>query len=63
MSKRIPEAEPYSQLFVEFQNTDGKFLTLERSLAGGDLVAHLTELSSIKEGGGEKIVPSRSGRS
>jgi hypothetical protein len=63
MSKRIPEAEPYSQLFVEFQNSENKFLTLERSLAGGDLAAHQEGIASIKEGTGDKIVPSRSGKS
>lgn len=30
MDKRIPEAEPYSTLYVEFQNKDGNILTLER---------------------------------
>jgi hypothetical protein len=63
MNKRIPEAEPYSQLFVEFQNSDQKFLTLERSLAGGDLAAHQNAIASIKEGTGDKIVSSRSGKS
>jgi hypothetical protein len=63
MNKRIPEAEPYSQLFVEFENSAGKFLTLERSLAGGDLAAHQERLSNVKEGGGDKIVASRSGKS
>jgi hypothetical protein len=63
MNKRIPEAEPYSQLFVEFQNSEEKFLTLERSLAGGDLAVHRGTIASIKEGNGDKIVPSRSGKS
>ncbi|MDE5455243.1 hypothetical protein GWE18_20820 [Bradyrhizobium sp. CSA112] len=62
MDKRIPEAEPYAQLFVEFQNSEKKFLTLERSLAGGDLAAHQVRIASIK-GTGKKIVPSRSGKS
>jgi hypothetical protein len=38
------------------------FLTLERSLAGGDLAAHHVGILSIKDGTGEKIVPSRSGK-
>ncbi|WP_340672205.1 hypothetical protein [Bradyrhizobium ottawaense] len=63
LSKRIPEAESYSQLLVEFTNSAGKHLTLERSLAGGDLAAHHERLTSIKDGASEKIVPSRSGRS
>lgn len=63
LSKRIPEAEPYSQLYVEFTNSEGKHLTLERSLAGGDLAAYQERLGNIKGGTGEKIVPSRSGRS
>lgn len=63
LSKRIPEAEPYSQLLVEFINAAGKHLTLERSLAGGDLAAYHDRLASIKETASEKIVPSRSGRS
>ncbi|RQH07645.1 hypothetical protein [Bradyrhizobium sp. RP6] len=63
MNKRIPEAESYSQLFVEFENSAGDSLTLERGLAGGDLAAHRTKIDNIKAGEGEKIVPSRSGRS
>ncbi|MCK1480871.1 hypothetical protein IVB27_40665 [Bradyrhizobium sp. 197] len=62
LSKRIPEAEPYSQLFVEFANSAGDYLTLERSLAGGDLAAHYERLGSIKERTGEKVISSRSGR-
>jgi DNA repair ATPase RecN len=35
--KRIPQAEPYSQLYVEFANDRGEALSLERSLSGGGL--------------------------
>jgi hypothetical protein len=40
MTKRIPEAEPYSTLYVQFENSAGEVLTLERHLSGGDLASH-----------------------
>jgi hypothetical protein len=63
MSKRIPKAEPYSQLFVEFENSEKKLLTLERSLSGGDLAAYHVGIADIDGQQGEKIVASRSGTS
>src|SRR6266700_2162587 len=61
LRKRIPEAEQYSQLFVEFENSEGSVLTLKRSLSGGDLAAHTSSIDSI-DGDGEKIVARRSGK-
>jgi hypothetical protein len=63
MKKRIDEAEPYSQLFVEFGNTKAEFLTLERSLGGGNLIAHKGRLAAIDAGVGESIAPKRAGKS
>lgn len=63
MRKHIPEAEKYSQLFVEFENSKQKFITLERNLSGGDIASHHGRLVQIEKGGGEKIVASRSGKS
>jgi DNA repair ATPase RecN len=40
LKKRIDEAEQYASLFVEFKNSVGAFLTLERSLAGGNIAVH-----------------------
>lgn len=51
MRKRIPEAERYSQLYVEFENSKGSVLTLERSLAGGQLAAHDLPIDEIREPG------------
>ncbi|WP_211416649.1 hypothetical protein [Agrobacterium tumefaciens] len=60
LKKRIPPAEPYSQLFVEFSNNENQSLTLERSLSGGDLAAHYCKIVEISEPG-EKIPYRRSG--
>jgi hypothetical protein len=62
MAKRFPKAEPYSQLYVQFENDEGKPLTLQRSLSGGDLTAYRCAIEAIS-GGGEKIVPRRFGKS
>lgn len=63
MRKRITEAERYSQLFVEFENQERKFLTLERSLAGGDLRAYQSGVGAVDADKGEVVAPKRSGRS
>jgi hypothetical protein len=62
MSKRIDEAEPYSSLFVELENSKAEFITLERGLAGGDIALHGCRLKEIS-GNGEKIAPKRRGKS
>ncbi|MGK9165046.1 hypothetical protein KXR53_02045 [Inquilinus limosus] len=62
LRKRIPEAEPYEQLFVEFENSEKTFLTLERSLSGGDLAAHRCRIDEISKEG-EKIAYRRHGKS
>lgn len=62
LRKRIPQAEPYAQLFVEFENDKGDFLTLERSLSGGDLAAHRCRIEQI-DAAGERIAPRRHGTS
>lgn len=61
--KRTPKTEPYSQLFVEFENSEGKLLTLERSLSGGDVIAYQLGITNIDDQQGEKIVSSRRGKS
>ena len=63
MRKRIDEAEPYSDLFVEFENAKGEFLTLKRNLAGGNIAAHAGRLKEAHESAGEVIVPRRRGKS
>ncbi len=62
LNKRIDEAEPYSSLLVEFENSKGAFLTLERSLSGGNITAHRGKIDRGK-GDGEVVVPRRRGKS
>lgn len=62
LKKRIPQAEPYDELKVEFQNTGGDYLTLVRSLSGGDLKAHRSQIDAIDEYG-EAIAYRRHGTS
>ncbi|WP_024587314.1 hypothetical protein [Aliihoeflea sp. 2WW] len=62
LKKRIPQAEPYDELKVEFQNTAGDYLTLIRSLSGGDLKAHRSQIDAI-DGDGETIAYRRHGTS
>ena len=51
LKKRIPQADPYEELKVEFQNTAGDYLTLVRSLSGGDLKAHRSQIAAIARDG------------
>ena len=51
LKKRIPLAESYEKLSVEFQNSAGEFLSLVRSLSGGDLSAHHCPIALIDEDG------------
>lgn len=62
LKKRIPQAESYDELKVEFQNTAGDYLTLVRSLSGGDLKAHRSQIDAI-DGDGEAIAYRRHGTS
>lgn len=62
LKKRIPQAEPYDELKVEFQNTAGEHLTLVRSLSGGDLKAHRFQIDAI-DGDGEAVAYRRHGTS
>jgi hypothetical protein len=62
LKKRIPQAEPYDEVRVEFQNTSGDYLTLIRSLSGGDLKAHRSQIDAI-DGDGEAIAYRRHGTS
>ncbi len=62
MKKRIPEAEPYSQLLVEFVDANAQHLTLERHLTGGDLFLHSAAIGSIQSPG-TPIAARRSGKS
>jgi hypothetical protein len=63
LRKRIEEAEPYSQLFVEFENSNSDFLTLERSLGGGHINAYKGRLKDINTAEAERIAPKRAGKS
>lgn len=64
LKKRIPQAEHYDDLKVEFQNTTGEYLTLVRSLSGGDLKAYRSQISEIDgDGDGEAIAYRRHGTS
>lgn len=51
LKKRIPQAEPYEKLAVEFLNSAGETLSLVRSLSGGDLSAHYCPIASIGDEG------------
>lgn len=62
LKKRIPQAESYDELKVEFKNTAGDYLTLVRSLSGGDLKAHRSQIDAI-DGDGEAIAYRRHGTS
>ena len=62
LKKRIPQAESYEKLSVEFQNSAGEYLSLVRSLSGGDLSAHHCPIASI-DGDGEVVVNRRRGLS
>ncbi|HHA0034397.1 TPA: hypothetical protein ACOEXB_001058 [Yersinia enterocolitica] len=59
--KQIPIAEPYSQLYVEFENSDNNSLTLERNLSGGGVAVYYCKFEKIS-GSGEKISARRSGK-
>ncbi len=65
LNKRFRESEAYSQLLVEFANDEGEALTLQRPLAGGNLLAqHCTiEKWGSVQAPAEIIVPSRKGTS
>jgi hypothetical protein len=54
----IPKAQPYSDLFVEFENSAGEFITLRRSLSGGGLAVHRCRIDEI-DGPGETITAKR----
>ncbi|MBA9068525.1 hypothetical protein FHR71_002266 [Methylobacterium sp. RAS18] len=62
LRKRIPQAEPYSRLLVEFENSEGQFLCLVRDLSGGDLATYRCQIEDIM-GDGEKIAYRRRGKS
>ncbi|HJV27859.1 MAG TPA: hypothetical protein VJ673_19415 [Aromatoleum sp.] len=62
LKKHLKEAAAYTHLFVEFENSDKKVLTLERALAGGSLLAHNVQIDDIREKG-EVIAPVRKGKS
>ncbi|PKP80384.1 MAG: hypothetical protein CVT79_16180 [Alphaproteobacteria bacterium HGW-Alphaproteobacteria-18] len=62
LKKRIPQAEPYDELKVEFQNTAGDYLTLVRNLSGGDLKAHGSQIDTI-DSEGKEIAYRRHGKS
>lgn len=62
LKKRIPQAEPYETLSIEFQNSAGAHLSLVRSLSGGDLSAHHCPIASI-DADGEVVVNRRRGLS
>ncbi len=47
LRKRIPEAEVYSDIFVELENSAGEFLTLKRNLAGGKIAVYRSKFESM----------------
>ena len=47
LRKRIPEAEVYSDIFVELENSAGEFLTLKRHLAGGKIAVYRSRFESM----------------
>lgn len=49
--KQIPEAEGYSQLYVELEDLNNVSITLERSLHGGDLKVHYCKYNEIVKDG------------
>ncbi|ADP71282.1 hypothetical protein Rvan_2054 [Rhodomicrobium vannielii ATCC 17100] len=63
LSNRIPEDAPYLQLYVEFQNSSGEILTLERSLKTGDMAAYPCRISDISLNTGARVIPRRHGKS
>ena len=60
MKKRIPVAEPYSKLYVQFENKIGGVLTLERHLSGGNMASHTCLIEDI-QGAGKPLKPKRKG--
>ncbi|MDA5543836.1 hypothetical protein PGS62_07735 [Yersinia rochesterensis] len=62
LKKKPKEAAAYTHLFVEFENSKNKVLTLTRALDGGKLAAHYVPIHSI-DGKGESIAPVRKGKS
>jgi len=62
LKKRFKEAEPYSDVFAEFENSGGEYLTLRRSLAGGMIAAYRCRIDDV-QGEGQKVAPKRSRRS
>ena len=56
------QAEPYTELFVEFENSKNEVLTLVRQIGGGNLRAHSTPIQKIV-GKGQDIAASRKGKS
>ena len=62
LKKRLKKATAYTHLFVEFENSDNKVLTLERALDGGNLLVHHVSIHDIHEKG-ETIAPVRKGKS
>lgn len=62
LKKRLKKATAYTHLFVEFENSDNKVLTLERALDGGNLLVHHVSIHNIHEKG-EAIAPARKGKS
>ena len=63
MKKRFKKAEPYSELFVQFENLKGEVLTLQRDLSGGDLLAYKVPLDRISGESGLKVAAKRTGKS
>jgi hypothetical protein len=62
MTKVITEAEPYERVLVELQNDAGQFLTLTRSLDGGNIAFHQTPIS-LMQGDGTPVQWKRTGQS
>lgn len=62
LTKRFPESEPYTELYVQFANDTDAPLTLYRALAGGELLGYRSTIEGIS-GQGERIAHRRYGKS
>jgi hypothetical protein len=51
MTKKIDEDAGYETVFLEFENSEGKVLTLSRHLTGGDVRVHYSKIDAISDEG------------
>ena len=63
LSKQIEEAAKYERVVLELQNSASDFLTIVRSLAGGDIDVYRTSSDSMQEVKPETVPWRRAGKS